>query len=519
MKLPIRRRKLAGSTDADGGRCVHHGAVARADDLSKLVERGRDREAARLEADNRPVGEEGMASMGVPTIEALRTQVGGQVITADDTDYDEARKVYNGMIDRCPRAVVRCTSPGDVAAVIAVAREEGLDLSVRGGGHSAPGFGTNDGGLVIDLSPMQDVVVDADRQTARAGGGCTWAGFNDATHAHGLATTGGIIGSTGIAGLTLGGGIGYLARKFGLTCDNLLSAEVVTADGHVLHASEKEYDDLFWALRGGGGNFGVVTTFEYQLHPVSEIYGGPIAYPVDRADDVLRFYRDYIAEAPEELGGFVGFHVAPPLPFIPEEWHFKNVCLAVPCWAGSMDQGEKMIKPFLDVVEPVGAHVGPMPYPALNTAFDPLLPPGLQAYWKASFAKEISHGAVAVHMDFGARVPSLQTAVHLYPIDGAVQRVGPSDTAFAYRDVGFSPVIAGMWENPADNDANIAWVRDYFNALEPYAAEGGYINFMDGDDQSRIKANYKGNYERLAQVKKTYDPGNLFHQNQNIVPA
>jgi hypothetical protein len=452
-------------------------------------------------------------------IDALRTKVGGEVITPGDAEYDEARKVYNGSIDKRPAAVVRCTSTGDVAEAIAAARDEGLDLSVRGGGHSAPGFGTNDDGLVIDLSPMQEVVVDPAAKTARAGGGCTWAGFNDATHAHGLATTGGIIGTTGIGGLTLGGGIGYLARKYGLSCDNLLSAEVVTADGQVVNASENEYDDLFWALRGGGGNFGVVTTFEYQLHPVSEIYGGPIAYPADRINDVVHFYREHIAEAPEELGGFVGFHIAPPLPFLPEEWHFKNVCLAVLCWAGPMDQGEKMVKPFLDAVEPVGFHVGAMPYPALNTLFDPLLPPGLQAYWKASFAKDISDGAIAVHMDYGARVPSLQTAVHLYPIDGAVQRVGAADTAFAYRDVGFSPVIAGMWENPADNDANIAWVRDYYDALQPYAAEGGYINFMDGDDQGRIKANYKGNYDRLAKVKDLYDPGNLFHLNQNIKPA
>jgi len=457
--------------------------------------------------------------MAAPTIERLRKQVRGEVITADDAEYEEARKVYNGMIDKRPAAVVRCTSAADVAATIGVAREEGLDLSVRGGGHSAPGFGTNDGGIVIDLSPLQNVVVDPETRTARAGGGCTWAGFNDATHAHGLATTGGIIGSTGIAGLTLGGGIGYLSRKYGLSCDNLIGAEVVTADGQVLHASEKEYDDLFWALRGGGGNFGVVTTFEYRLHPVGEIYGGPIAYPVDRTEDVLRFYRDYIAEAPEELGGFVGFHLAPPLPFIPEEWHFKNVCLAVPCWAGPVDQGEKMVKPFLDVVEPVGAHVGPMPYPALNTAFDPLLPPGLLAYWKASFTKEISDGAIAVHEDFGARVPSVQTAVHLYPINGAVQRVAQADTAFAYRDVDFSPVIACMWEYTTANDAKIDLVLGYFDALQPNAAEGGYINIMDGDDQGRIKVNYKGNYDRLAKVKQAYDPANIFHMNQNIVPA
>jgi hypothetical protein len=457
--------------------------------------------------------------MGTSAVDALRAQARGEVITPEDGGYDEARRVYNGMIDKRPAAVVRCTSAADVAATVDVARDEGLDLSVRGGGHSAPGFGTNDGGLVIDLSPMQEVVVDAEARTVQAGGGCTWSGFNDATNAHGLATTGGIIGSTGIAGLTLGGGIGYLSRKYGLSCDNLLSAEVVTADGNVVHASEKEHDDLFWALRGGGGNFGVVTNFEYSLHPVAEIYGGPIAYPVDRAVDVLRFYREYIAEAPEELGGFVGFHLAPPLPFLPEEWHFKNVCLAVLCWTGPIDQGEQMVKPFLDVVEPVGSHVGPMPYPALNTAFDALLPAGLQHYWKASFEPELSDAAIDVHADFGARVPAIQCAVHLYPINGAVQRVGPSDTAFAYRDVTYSPVIAGMWDDPADNEKNIAWVRGYYDALQPFSSDGGYINFMDGDDQGRIKANYRGNYDRLAAAKAKYDPGNVFHLNQNIRPV
>ena len=457
--------------------------------------------------------------MGGSAVDALRAKVRGEVIAPRDAEYDEARKVYNGMIDKRPAAVVRCTGAADAVAAIAVARDEGLDLSVRGGGHSAPGFGTNDGGIVIDLSPLQDVVVDTAAQTVRAGGGCTWRVFNEGTNAYGLATTGGIIGSTGIAGLTLGGGIGYLSRKYGLSCDNLVSAEVVTADGQVIVASDKEYEDLFWALRGGGGNFGVVTTFEYRLHKVAEIYGGPIAYPVDRAEDVLRFYRQYIAEAPEELGGFVGFHLAPPLPFLPEEWHFKNVCLAVLCWAGPIEEGEKRVQPFLDVVKPVGAMVGVMPYPALNGAFDELLPPGLQHYWKASFARELSDGAIAAHVKHGAKVPSIQSAVHLYPIDGAVQRVGADETAFSYRDVGFSPVIAGMWENPADNAENIAWVRGYYEALLPYSAEGGYINFMDGDDQDRIQDNYKCNYNRLAKVKAKYDPGNLFHVNQNIKPA
>ncbi len=430
--------------------------------------------------------------MGKDVTEALRSRVDGQVLAPGDADYEEARRVHNGMIDRRPAAVVLCTGPGDVAGAIGVAKDAGVDLSVRGGGHSAPGFGTNDGGIVIDLSPLQAVEVDADGKTARAGGGCTWKGFNEATHEYGLATTGGIIGSTGIAGLTLGGGIGYLSRKHGLTCDNLVSAELVTADGETVVASEEENTDLFWALRGGSGNFGVVTTFEYRLHPVAEIYGGPIVYPVDRAETLMRFYREFIANAPEELGGFLGFHLAPPLPFLPEEWHFRNVCLAVLCWTGPIEDGEKMVRPFLDVTEPVGSHLGAMPYPALNVAFDELVPKGLQHYWKASFARDLSDGAIQVHAEHGAKVPSIQTAVHLYPMNGAVQRVGADETAFAYRDVAFSPVIAGMWDDPADNDRNMAWVSGYYDALRPFSVEGGYINFMDADDQNRVQDNYPG---------------------------
>ena len=457
--------------------------------------------------------------MAQSVAEALRGAVKGEVTCPGDPGYDEARAVYNGMIDKRPTAVVRCTNVSDVAAAVKVAKDVGLDLSIRGGGHSAPGFGTHDGGIVIDLNPLQEVIVDPENRTVKAGGGCTWRVFNDATHEYGLATTGGIIGSTGIAGLTLGGGIGYLSRRHGLSCDNLISAEVVLADGSVVIASEKENDDLFWALRGGGGNFGVVTTFEYRLHSVAEIYGGLIAYPVDRAEDLIRFYRTYIADAPEDLGGFLGFHLAPPLPFLPESWHFKNICLLVACWAGPIEDGQKMVEPFLDAVEPVGSHVGPMPYPALNVAFDALLPKGLQHYWKASFAHELGDGAAKVHAEYGAKVPAIQTAVHLYPINGAVQRVGMDETAFAYRDVSFSPVVAGMWEDPADNEQNIAWVRAYHEALRPYSVEGGYVNFMDQDDQDRIKENYKGNYGRLAAVKAKYDPGNLFHVNQNIKPA
>ncbi len=458
-----------------------------------------------------------MTNVGVDRM--LQSRVAGPVIGPGAMGYDEARQVYNGMIDRRPAAVARCTSQADVAAVLEVARLEGLDVSVRGGGHSVPGFGTNDGGVVIDLSLLQDVEVDPARGTARAGGGCTWKGFNEATHAYGLATTGGIVGSTGIGGLTLGGGIGYLARKHGLTCDNLLQAEVVTCEGEALVASEDDNSDLFWALRGGGGNFGVVTSFEYRLHPLTEIYGGPIAYRGEDAESVLRFYREFLPNAPEELGGFLGFHLAPPLPFVPQEWHLRPICLVVACWTGEASKGEQMLRPLFEVAQPIGSHVGTMPYPDLNVAFDPLLPKGLQHYWKASFAKEISDGAVKVHAEHGSTVPSVRTAVHLYPVDGAVHRVGPEETAFAYRDAAFSPVIAGMWDDPGENEDNIAWVRRYHEALRPFSDEGGYVNFMDADDQDRARENYGANYPRLAAVKAKYDPGNVFHQNHNIKPA
>ena len=442
----------------------------------------------------------------------------GEVIAPQDAEYEEARKVYNGMIDKRPAAVVRCTGTADVAAAIGAAREDGLDLSVRGGGHSAPASapttaGSSSTSARCRMSPSTPTPRRRGRAAAARGPCSTTPPTPTAWRRRAASSA-----PPGIAGLTLGGGIGYLSRKYGLSCDNLLSAEVVTADGQVLTASEKENDDLFWALRGGGGNFGVVTTFEYRLHPVAEIYGGPIAYPVDRADDVLRFYREYIAEAPEELGGFVGFHLAPPLPFLPEEWHFKNVVprRAVLDRSHGRRREDDQALPRRRRARRVARR--PHAVPGAQHRLRPAAPAWPAALLEGELRREISDGAIAVHADYGAKVPSIQSAVHLYPIDGAVQRVGPDETAFAYRDVNFSPVIAGMWEDPADNDKNIAWVRGYYEALEPYSAEGGYINFMDGDDQGRIKANYRGNYDRLAAVKGTYDPGNLFHMNQNIAP-
>lgn len=451
-------------------------------------------------------------------VEELRAGLRGELITPDHSSYDEARAVYNGMIDRRPAVIIRCTDIADVMAAVGLARDQGLDLSVRGGAHSVPGFGTNDGGVVCDLSAMRGIRVDPEARTARAEGGCTWGDLDHATHAFGLATTGGIISTTGVAGLTLGGGIGHLARGHGLSCDNLLSADVVTADGRLVTASEDKHPDLFWALRGGGGNFGVVTSLEYSLHPVDVIYGGPIFYPVDRAAEVMRFYREFIAGAPEELGAFFAFQIAPPLPFIPEERHGETMCLVVTCWTGPIEEGERVIAPLLEVAPVAAQHVGPMPYPALNGAFDALLPAGLQHYWKADFVRELTDEAIAAHVEHGPRVPAVESTMHLYPINGASRRVPNDATAFAYRDANFACVIAGMWPDPADNERNIAWVRNYWEAIHPHSEPGGYVNFMAGDDQHRVQDNYAGNYNRLLEVKRRYDPDNLFQMNQNIVP-
>jgi len=451
-------------------------------------------------------------------IDRLREGVRGEVTLPDDEGYEQARRVYNAMIDRRPAAVLRAANAGDVMAAVNFARDNGLELAVRGGGHSVPGFGTWDGALVIDLSGMRGVRVDPAASTARAEGGATWGDFNAATYPFGLATTGGIISTTGVAGLTLGGGIGYLTRGFGLSIDNLVSADVVTADGGFLVASERENEDLFWALRGGGGNFGVVTSLEFRLHPVKDIYGGPMFYELSEVENVLRFYREYIADAPEQMGAFPAFQIAPPLPFIPEDRHGDTFVAIVACWAGPLEEGERALQPFHDVAPVVAEFVGPMPYPALNGAFDALLPPGLQHYWKASFVKELTDEAIAAHRVHGPEVPAVNSTMHIYPINGAAHRVAPDATAFAYRDANFATVIAGVWPDPSRNEANIAWVRDYYDATAPHSEEGGYINFMAEDDQGRIRANYKGNYDRLVDIKRKYDPDNLFHLNQNIRP-
>jgi FAD/FMN-containing dehydrogenase len=459
-----------------------------------------------------------MVELTEVSVQTLRDQVRGLVLGEGDDGYEEARVVHNGMFDRRPLAVLRAEQVADVIAGVNFARENGLELSLRGGGHSAPGFGTNDAGLVIDLSPMRTVRVDPRNETARADAGATWGDFNHATHAFGLATTGGIISTTGIAGLTLGGGIGYLTRGCGLSIDNLLSADVVTAEGKLVTASERENEDLFWGLRGGGGNFGVVTSFEYRLHEIDQVYAGPIFYNLEDASSLFQMFDEFIRDAPEQFGGFPAFQIAPPLPFIPEDRHGDTLALAVVHWAGPLEEAEKVLKPFHEVAPVVADGTGPLPYPALNGAFDALYPKGIRAYWKGAFLKELSDEAIAAHVEHGSQVPEVSATMHMYPINGAPQRIGSDETAFAYRDANYGMVFLACWADPAKDAERIAWVRDYYQALAPYSEPGGYINFMQDDDYGKIQDNYRENYDRLVDVKRRYDPGNLFHVNQNIKP-
>jgi FAD/FMN-containing dehydrogenase len=454
-----------------------------------------------------------------PGIREQLAEIRCPVLTDGDDGYDDLRLVHNGMFDRRPEVIVRAEQVADVVTAVNVAREAGADLAIRGGGHSAPGFGSVDGGVVIDLSLMRHVHVDPDAKTARASGGATWGDFNYATHAYGLATTGGIISTTGVGGLTLGGGIGYLTRGFGLTIDNLRSADVVTAEGTVVTASERENPELFWALRGGGGNFGVVTSFELAVHPVSDVYVGIFFYEADQIPNLLSFWDEHVRSAPRELGGFPGFHRCPPVPFIPEDRHGDPACVAVVHWAGSLDHGEKAMQPFRDLAPRIGEMVTPMPYPALNGAFDPIYPKGLRDYWKGCFAKEMPAGAIEQYAKFGSEIPEISAAVHLYPINGAVHDMADDSTAFPYRSSTYATVFYVAWQGEENDKERIQYVRDFNEAVAPYSEPAGYINFMSHDDVGRVAQNYAPNFTRLQAAKKQWDPGNLFHINQNIPPG
>lgn len=443
----------------------------------------------------------------------------GRLIGPADSDYDEARTVYNAMIDRRPALIARCTSPSDVAMAIAFAREHDLRVAVRGGGHNGAGLGTVDDGLVIDLSPLKEVQVDPRARTVRVGGGCVWKEVDAATGEHGLATPSGIIGTTGVGGLTLGGGLGHLTRKCGLAIDNLLEAEMVLADGSQVRASADSHPDLYWAIRGGGGNFGVVTAFTFRLHDVGTVVAGPTFWPVEAGAEVLSVYREFLPSAPRELNGFFAFHTVPPGPPFPEEIHLRKVCGVVWCYVGSEADAAAAMAPLLDSLpEPLMHGVGPMPHAALQGAFDGLYPPGDQWYWRADFVKEIPDEAVAIHQKYGERLPTLKCTMHMYPIDGAAHDVSASDTAWSYRDANWGSVFAGVDPDPANVDVIRRWSVDYFEELHPYSAGGAYVNMMMDEGQERVRASYRGNYDRLATIKATYDPDNVFRVNQNIQP-
>ena len=452
------------------------------------------------------------------TVQNLRAPLRGALVQPGDALYDEARKVYNAMIDKRPALVVRCADVADVIACVNFARENRMLLAVRGGGHNGGGLGVCDDGLVIDLSAMRGIRVDPKAHTARVEGGCRWGDVDHATHAFGMATPAGIISTTGVGGLTLGGGIGHLSRRFGLTIDNLLAVDVVLADGRFVSASERENEDLFWAVRGGGGNFGVVTSFEFRLHALDTVAAGPTLWPLDRAAEIMKWYRDFIVKAPPELNGFFAFLTVPPAPPFPEHLHLQKMCGVVWCYAGDPAQADTLLEPAR-ALEPALYGVGPMPYPTLQSAFDGLYPPGHQWYWRADFVNELPDEAIALHVAHGSQLPSMQSTMHLYPIDGAVHRVGRKDTPFHYRDAKWAEVIVGVDPDPANRDRITAWCKNYWEALHPHSAGGAYVNFMMDEGAERVQATYRDHYPKLAAIKAKYDPGNLFRVNQNIKPA
>jgi len=458
--------------------------------------------------------------LNTTTIDKLKAGLRGELIQRSDPRYEEARKLYNAMIDKRPLLIARCADVADVIAAVRFAREHGLLTAVRGGGHNGPGLGSCNDGLVIDLSPMKGVRVDPENRTVRAEAGCTQGDVDHATHAFGLAVPAGIVSTTGIAGLTLGGGHGYLSRQYGLTIDNLVEADVVLADGRLVTASATQNEDLFWALRGGGGNFGVVTSFLYKAHPVSMVYGGPIFWELKDAPRIMKWYRQFLPQAPLDLSPFVHLGTVPSGEPFPKDLWGKKTCGVVVCYTGPLDQAEAAVKPIRQALPPPMLDwAGPMPFPALQSLFDPLLPKGLQWYWKADFVKELPDRAIELHVERFGKVPTELSIAHLYPIDGAVHKVGPHETAWNCRDATWSMVICGIDPDPAKAPALKAWAKAYWDALHPHNLKGAYLNFMMEEGEDRIRATYGDNYDRLAAIKKKYDPANFFRVNQNIKPA
>jgi FAD/FMN-containing dehydrogenase len=457
--------------------------------------------------------------MNATAIAELRGQLRGDVITPDDERYDNTRKVYNASIDKKPAAFAQCVDAADVMVAVRFARAHNVRVSVRGGGHNAGGLGIADDAMVIDLAPIKYVHVDPAARTVRVGGGCKWSDVDHATHAFGLAVPSGIVRSTGVGGLSLGGGLGHLTRKYGLTIDNLLAADLVLADGSFVTASAEENSDLFWAIRGGGGNFGVVTSFLFQAHPVKMVCAGPMLWEMDQATDIMKWYREFIVQAPEEVNGFFAFLTVPPGPPFPEALHMKKMCGIVWCYTGSMEEANQILGPVRAYRPPACELFGPMPFPMLQGMFDGLYPPGLQWYWKADFVKELSDQAIEKHIEHGIAMPALHSSMHLYPVNGAAHRVGPHETAWSYRDAIWSEVIVGVDPDPANRERVTQWARRYYDAVHPFGAGGAYVNFMMEEGDERVRATYRGNYERLALVKAKYDPDNFFRVNQNIRPA
>ena len=461
------------------------------------------------------------AALDDTAVHGLAAAMRGPLVQPDDPSYDEARKVYNWMIDKRPALIAQCANVADVIAAVNFGRDNDLLVAIRGGGHNGPGLGTVNDGLVIDLSRMNGVRVDPEARTARVEGGATWGDVDHTTHAFGLVVPSGIISTTGVGGLTLGGGIGHLTRQFGLAIDNLLEADVVLADGRFITANEQQHPDLFWALRGGGGNFGVVTSFLFRLHPIATVYAGPMLWPLEKSADVLRWYREFIPQAPDALNGFFAFLTVPAVAPFPEELWNRKMCGVV--WAYTGETPEEAFAPIRAQFGPPALDwVGPIPHPALQSMFDGLYPPGDQWYWKADFVAEIPDEAVDIHVRYAEQLPTWKSTMHLYPIDGVAGRVPKDATAWNYRDVRWGMVMVGVSPDPADNERMIDWTRAYWSDLHPYSAGGAYVNMMmePGDEgQERVRAAYGANYDRLARVKAGYDPGNLFRVNQNIPPA
>ena len=451
-------------------------------------------------------------------IAALRSKIRGDLIQPGDPQYDMARKVYNAMIDKHPALIVRPVDVADVSIAVEFGREQGLNVAVRGGSHNGPGFGTVEGGLVIDLSRMRGVRVDPEEKTVRVEGGAVWGDVDHATHPFGLAVPCGFLSTTGVGGLTLGGGSGYLTRRYGLTIDNLLSVDMVLADGRFVTASRKQNEDLFWAVRGGGGNFGIVTSFLFRGNPVSTVYGGPMFWPIEAAAEILPYWQDLILKAPDELNGWFGFATVPPVAPFPEKYHLQKMVAIVWTYTGPMEKAEQVFKPIRSFRQPAIDFVGPIPFPALQSMFDALYPAGFQWYWQADLVKHYDDTGIKQLIKYGNELPTIYSNIHIYPINGAAGRVGPHETAWGYRDANFSQVIVAVDPDPANNERMIKWAKASWSALHPYSVGGAYLNFKMDEGIETVKAGYGENYARLAQIKAKYDPSNFFHVNQNILP-